>query len=198
MGNLVDPVGVGIEGHVLIRGYDDDSSEPIILLNKRNAVHGEHASVLIARALANRSEGGSIHSMHFGTGGATIDPLGNIVYSTPNTTGSADLNTPVYYEIVDNEAGAPSGNQMTVRHVNGTLFADIEIRCVLDKNEPFGQETFDSGGLNSTSEPVFAFDELGLKTEDGLLITHIVFSPVQKSANRIIEVVYTLRITVNA
>lgn len=196
MSNLADTMKIGLEGHLRILGYDEGVEEPVELLNKRNAIHREHASILLARAIANR-ENGSIYSMFFGTGGATIDPLGNITFATPNTTGSADLNVPVYFEVVDDNEGAPAGNQMAVRHTNGTLFSDVEIRCVIDKNEPFGQAAFDNLGTSNINSSNFVFDEIGLKTEDGLLITHVVFSPIEKSANRIIEVVYTLRITVN-
>jgi len=197
MSSLSDQVGVGLEGHLQIVGYDGGSSTPIELLNKRNAIHREHASVLIAAALANRSTNGSIFSMHFGTGGATVDPLGNITYASPNITGAADLNVPVYFEVVDDNNGAPSGNQMAVKHVNGTLFSDIEIRCVIDKTEPFGQSATDNvGGSNINSSP-FVFDEIGLKTESGLLFSHVIFSPIEKSSNRVIEIIYTIRITVN-
>lgn len=196
MSNLADEMKIGIEGHLRILGYDEGVDEPVELLNKRNAIHREHASILLARAIANR-ENGSIYTMHFGTGGATIDPLGNITYATPNTSGSADLNIPAYFEVIDDNEGAPAGNQMAVRHTNGTLFSDVEIRCVIDKNEPFGQSAFDNLGTSNINSSNFVFDEIGLKTEDGLLITHVVFSPIEKSANRIIEVVYTLRITVN-
>lgn len=196
MSELADTFKIGLEGHLLITSYDEDMGDPQIVLNKRNAIHREHASILIARAIANR-ENGSIFTMHFGTGGATIDPLGNITYAIPNTTGSADLNVPVYFEVVDDNEGAPAGNQMAVRHTNGTLFSDVEVRCVIDKNEPFGQAAFDNLGSTNLNSSDFIFDEIGLKTADGLLITHVVFSPIEKSANRIIEVVYTLRITVN-
>ena len=197
MSNLSDQISVGFEGHLRILGYDDDKSEPIELLNKRNAIHREHASILLATAIADRDENGSIYSMHFGTGGATIDPLGNITYATPNTTGAADLNVPAYFEVVNDNAGAPSGNQLAVKHTSGTLFSDVEIRCVLDRNEPFGQAAFDNIAGTNINEATFNFDEIGLKTEAGLLITHVVFSPIEKTANRVIEVVYTLRITVN-
>ncbi len=201
MSKMSDEIGIGVEGHLLITGYSDEadvgeSGKGEVLLNRRNAIHREHASILIARAIANR-ENGSLYTMHFGTGGATIDPLGNITYATPNTTGAADLNVPVYFEVIDDNEGAPAGNQMAVRHVNGTLFSDVEIRCVIDKNEPFGQAAFDSVGQTNINTSNFVFDEIALKTLDGLLITHVVFSPIEKSANRIIEVVYTLRITVN-
>ena len=195
-----DEFKVQIEGHLKIlewESWEDMGDEDLakVLINKRNAIHNENASIIIARALANK-ENGSVYSMHFGSGGATIDPLGNIIYATPNTEGtSASLYTETYFEVVDENKGAPSGNQMATRHVNGTLFSDVEIRCVLDKNEPFGQPAFDDVLVN-VNENQYIFDEIGLKSEDGLLLTHVVFSPVQKSANRIIEVVYTLRIRI--
>ena len=195
MTKLSDEIKIRMRGHVLITEYEDWGKDGKILLNKGNAIHNEHMSIALARGLGNR-ENSSVYTMHFGTGGATIDPLGNILYATPNTSGSADLNAPEYFEVVDDRAGAPEGNQMVVRHVNGTLFSDLEIRCVLDKNEPFGQSAFDNIPGTNINDADFIFDEIGLKTEDGLLLTHIVFSPIQKSANRIIEVVYTLRIRI--
>jgi hypothetical protein len=51
----------------------------------------------------------------------------------------------------------------------------------------------------------FVFDEIGLKSKSGnsdtplnagWLLSHIVFHPVQKSANRVIQVKYTLRIRI--
>lgn len=196
-----DEFKVKIEGHLKITEYEniedvgDESKACRVHVDKRNAVHEENASILIARAIANR-ENGSIFTMHFGTGGATVDPLGNILFATPNTTGAADLNTPVYFEVVDDNQAAPAGNQMAVRHINGTLFSDVEIRCVIDKNEPFGQAAFDNVGGVNLNTSLFVFDEIGLKTEDDLLVTHVVFTPVEKSANRIFEIVYVLRIRI--
>lgn len=216
--HLSEELTIRLEGHVLIREYDDKvglaedrklecetsfdteqlrdmymrNGQGQVLLDQRNAIHNEHASIILARGLANR-DNGSVYSMHFGSGGATIDPLGDIIFATPNTVGASDLNVPTYFEVVDDTLGAPSGNQMAVRHVNGTLFSDVEIRCVIDKDEPFGQQAFDNVGFNINDASLFIFDEIGLKSQDGLLLTHITFSPIQKSANRIIEVVYTLR-----
>jgi len=221
MVTLSDEFKLRLEGHVLIREYGDmeglladrsvenetnfeteqmrdrymRNGQGEIKLDQRNAIHNEHASIIIARGLANR-EDGSVYTMHFGTGGATIDPLGNIIFATPNTTGAADLNVPVYFEVVDDNLDAPPGNQMAVRHINGTLFSDVEIRCVIDKDEPFGQQAFDNVGFNINDDTQFVFDEIGLKSRDGLLLTHITFSPIQKSSNRIIEVVYTLRVRI--
>jgi len=219
--HLSEELTIRLEGHVLIREYDDKvglaedrklecetsfdteqlrdmymrNGQGQVLLDQRNAIHNEHASIILARGLANR-DNGSVYSMHFGSGGATINPLGDIIFATPNTVGASDLNVPTYFEVVDDTLGAPSGNQMAVRHVNGTLFSDVEIRCVIDKDEPFGQQAFDNVGFNINNASLFIFDEIGLKSQDGLLLTHITFSPIQKSANRIIEVVYTLRVRI--
>lgn len=187
-----DHLTVSVEGYVEVRSYADrDGSDPIILLQKRNAVHKEHMSIAIARALAGQ-DSGHIYSMHFGSGGATIDQAGSITYSDPNVIGAADLNVPAYHEVVDNTRGAPDGNTVGSRHIVGLTFTDVEIRCMLDKSEPFGQPAFDN--TVTTVEGDFVFDEIGLKTSDGLLLTHIVFAPITKSANRVIEVVYVLRI----
>lgn len=195
-----------VEGHVKIYSYEDspvrdetgkllDARELRVELDKRNAVHDENMSIAIARSMGG-SRDGAVFTMHFGTGGATVDPLGNIIYATPNVQGAADLNTPIFFEVVDQNRGAPPGNQMAVRHINATNFADLEIRCVLDKNTPIGQDAFDNQALNLTTG-AFVFNEIGLKTDDQLLLTHITFSPIQKSANRIFEIIYTLRYRVS-
>jgi hypothetical protein len=66
----------------------------------------------------------------------------------------------------------------------------------LDYGEPAGQQAFDNG-TNFNGE--YVFDELGLQCWNGsssnlLLITHVIFHPVQKSLNRQIQIDYTLRI----
>jgi hypothetical protein len=44
----------------------------------------------------------------------------------------------------------------------------------------------------------YVFDELGLKSYnpngEGKLLTHVVFHPVQKSLNRLLQVDYTIRV----
>jgi len=194
MSGLSDQFNINLEGHVKITGYDD-SGEVVELLNKRNAIHPENASIVIASALANRNDNGGIYSMFFGTGGATIDTLGQITYATPNTTGAASLNNEVYFEVVDDHSAAPTGNQMAVKHTAGALFSDVEIRCVIGASQPTGQSITDNvSGTNVNTAP-FVFDEIGLKTSSGLLISHILFSPIEKSYSRIIEIVYTLRVS---
>ena len=75
------------------------------------------------------------------------------------------------------------------------------VSCLLNYGEPAGQANFDnSQSLNGE----FVFDELGLRgrsidgtsglTSTGLLLTHVVFMPVQKSLNRLIQIDYTVRV----
>lgn len=194
-----DKLASTITGHLKIYEYEDrsqvGSDSGRIVLDQHNDIHKENAAILIARAIANRPNG-SIYSMYFGTGGATIDTTGAVLFSSPNVTGAADLNSPVYYEVVDDSQNAPPGNQMNVRHINGTLFADVEIRCVLDRDEPFGQPTLsNTSGINLNTNG-FSFDEIGLKMGDGLLISHLIFTPILKASDRVFEAVYVLRIRI--
>ena len=86
-------------------------------------------------------------------------------------------------------------------HIPGTVYTDILVSCLLDYGEPSGQALFDN---SQTMSGEYVFDELGLVgrsidgtsglTSTGLLLTHVVFMPVQKSLNRLIQIDYTVRI----
>jgi hypothetical protein len=195
MENPNDEMAATVQGHIKIVSYDDIQTRTgeKIELDKRNSAHKENCSIALIRSWAGLTSGHA-YSLHFGSGGATVDALQNVVYSVPNTTGAADLNVPIYYEVIDSKRGAPTDNSITVRHVSGTNFTDMEIRCVLDKNEPAGQAAFDN--VSTTLSGNFVFDELGIKTDDNLLLTHATFSPIEKTANRAFEVVYTIRLTI--
>ena len=52
---------------------------------------------------------------------------------------------------------------------------------------------------NASVDGTFVFDELGLRARAstlgaGILLSHVIFHPVEKSANRVIQVIYTIRI----
>jgi hypothetical protein len=186
--------GIHIEGHIKI--WDPASQE--IYVNKRNAIHYENMSVALAQSMANSSQG-HIYEMAFGNGGTAVDPTGIITYLTPNTTGiNADLYNPTYSKVVDDQSvnnTDPIRNYIETRHVTGTNYSDIFITCLLDYGEPSGQEAFDNTNDNESS---YVFDELGLKSysssSQSRLLTHVVFHPVQKSLNRLIQIDYTVRI----
>ena len=86
---------------------------------------------------------------------------------------------------------------MSIRHIPGTVYSDVLVTCLIDYGEPAGQLAFDNA---STMESNFIFDELGLKgwsaagPGTGKLLSHVVFHPVQKSINRLIQIDYTIRI----
>jgi hypothetical protein len=84
---------------------------------------------------------------------------------------------------------------MEIRHVSGATYSDILISCLIDYGEPLEQQAFDNSvDLSGT----FVFDELGLRgynpTGDGKLLTHVIFHPVQKSLNRLLQIDYTIRV----
>lgn len=172
-----------------------------VILEKTNACHYENLALVMARALANRADG-HIHELHFGNGASTVSGTGAVTYSPPNVIGrDADLYNGTYFKVVDDESSLnvnTTENRVDVKNLpEGLLYSDITITCTLDYNEPSGQYAFDDA---ADLESDFVFDEIGLKAYSpagagkGLLITHAVFSPVQKSLNRAFEIVYTLRI----
>ena len=189
-----DTTGVHIEGHIKIS--DPVSGE--VYVNKRNAIHYENMSIALAQSIAN-SGNGSIYQMAFGNGGTAVDPTGIITYLTPNSSGSnASLYNQTYAKVVDDRSTNnvdPNRNFVETRHVTGTNYSDVFITCLLDYGEPSGQLAYDNTNNN---ESAYVFDELGLKsynaTGASLLLTHVIFHPVQKSLNRLIQVDYTVRI----
>ena len=192
-----DNTGVMMTGHIKIS--DPETGE--VIVDKRNAIHYENMSQALANSLANKSTG-FIHEIALGNGGTTVDPTGVITYLTPNSTGTnAALYNQTYYKVIDDNSTTnkdTTRNKMEVRHTAGNKFTDIVVTCTLDYGEPTGQAAFD----NTTDfNGDYVFDELGLKswegTENGAtnkLLTHVIFHPVQKSLNRLIQVDYTLRI----
>jgi len=192
--------GIHVQGHIKI--FDPESGE--VFIDKRNAIHYENISEAIAYTLANKGQN-YIYEMHFGNGGTSVDPTGIINYLPPNVnTSNSNLYNPTFAKIVDNTSALnadPTRNKMEIRHVPGRVYTDIVISCLLDYGEPTGQAAFD----NSTNmEDTYTFDELGLKarstdgssglTTTGKLLTHVIFHPVQKSLNRLIQIDYTVRI----
>jgi len=189
-----DTTGIHLEGHIKI--HDPDSGE--IYVNKRNAIHYENISVALADSIANSGQG-FIYEMAFGNGGTAVDPTGIITYLTPNSTGTnASLYNQTYTKVVDDRSVSnldPTRNYIETRHVTGVNYTDVFITCLLDYGEPNGQSAFDNSNDNENS---FVFDELGLKsyssTGNSRLLTHVIFHPVQKSLNRLIQIDYTVRI----
>ena len=213
--------GVRMEGHILIRDITDEK-EPIELVNKRNAIHFGNMAKHLAQAISGKPNY-DIHYMGFGNGGSSVNTLGKITYKTTNVSEAPDDSSPTsnlyalkYFKVVDDLAAsntAPTKNKLEVLP-STTSYTDIKVTCTLEFGEPSIQSNFD----NSTDfTDDFVFDELGIFSLDVAtgneisgtatdaatildfnskcyMLTHVIFHPIQKSLNRIIEVVYTIRI----
>jgi len=187
---------LNIRGHIKI--FDPETKE--VFIDKSNAIHYENFSIGLAQSMSNQGQG-FITEMCFGNGGSRIDPTGIITYLTPNAVGlSANLYNQTYFKNIDSNNILnidPARNFMQIRHITGTAYTDILVSCLLDFGEPTGQAAFDNAtNLNGS----YVFDELGLRAYSpngpgtGMLLTHVIFHPVQKSLNRMLQIDYTVRI----
>jgi hypothetical protein len=193
-GGINELGGFHFEGHIKI--WEPETG--IVHQDKRNAIHYENMSVAMVQSLSNQGRG-TVYEMVFGNGGTSVDPTGLITYLTTNTVGiNSSLYNQTYRKVVDQNSVEnldSSRNKMEIRHLSGATYSDIFITCLLDFGEPVGQEAFDnSKDLSGT----FVFDELGLKSYnpdgEGKLLTHVIFHPVQKSLNRLLQIDYTIRV----
>lgn len=191
---MIDSTNINIDGHVKI--WDPTTQE--VFVSEHNAINPETMTLIIATMLQGNNNS-YVYEMHFGNGGLIIDETGNITYNdvTDNlSTGlQAGLYNPTYFKVVDvaDTANNSDGinNNVVVNHITGLNYTDLVVTCTIEENEP-------EAGLGD-----YIFNELGLKSRgsngknSGYLLSHIVFDPVQKSANRVIQIVYTLRIRLN-
>jgi hypothetical protein len=194
--NVDEHAGMSMNGHILIR--DKETGEELV--NKRNAIHYGNMANLVANALNNQSQS-YVHFMAFGNGGSSVDTAGKVIYKSPRVSesfeASADLYSRSYSKVISAAASNPATDKIEV--VAGSSFTDLKITCTLGYAEPADQDLFDSSTDNDGN---YVFDELGLYSypTDGTnittskMLTHVVFHPVQKSQNRIIEIIYTVRI----
>ena len=194
MDNIKEENGVMLQGHIKISNPETGE----VIVDKRNAIHYENMSISLAESLANAGQG-TIYQMAFGNGGTSIDPTGIITYLTPNSTGTnASLYNQTFIKVVDDRSvnnTDPARNKIETRHVSGTNYTDIVVSCLLDYGEPSGQDAIDNA---TNANSLYVFDELGLvsylPSGQGRLLTHVIFHPVQKSLNRLIQIDYTVRV----
>jgi hypothetical protein len=191
---MKDTTELSIYGFLKI--YDPASND--IFFDGHNAIHYENMSQSLAASIIGTGAG-VIKHMAFGNGGTAIDPTGIITYLSPNNVGTnASLYNQTYLKTInqyDNGNIDPTKNYLQFRHVTGANYSDVFITCLLDYGEPPDQAAFD----NDTNDSVYIFDELGLVSysanmNDQLLLSHVVFHPVQKALNRLIQIDYTIRI----
>jgi hypothetical protein len=213
---------IHVEGHVEIR----DKSTGEVLLSKQNAIHPKNMATAIARGLSN-SENYSIFKLKLGNRGTYINGTQQIVFQPPIVSGDdADLYNPTYVEVVDDaDAGVGVGNSVVFTNIPASTNTRVIVTCVVSANEAFDNpvDTSNSGqittgpdvgdvptgpnGINSASP--FFFDELGLFTKQTsgsnadldpsgeLMLSHLIFSPIEHTGNRELVIVYSLTISVS-
>jgi hypothetical protein len=179
-------------GRVVI--HDQATGE--MVLDKKNAIHPQNMALVIARALA-RDDNGYIFNLCFGNGGTFLNSSGQINYRAPNVIGAADLYNVTYVVQVDDQSiGTPPANSVvSLPSPTPATTAMIVVTAQLSASEPAGQAPADN--ITTNTESLFTFDEIGLKTQDGLLLSHLVFSPIEKTANRSFLITYTLTVSVS-
>jgi hypothetical protein len=207
--NTIIPVQV--TGHVTI----SDRATGEILVDKKNAIHPKNVATALARGLSNAANA-QIFKMKLGNRGTYIDSNQQLVFNPPITTGdTANLYNPTYVEIVDDaNTGVGVGNSVTFTNIPASTNTRVIVTCVVSANEGFDNatDTTNAGQIGSqTNQNVspFFFDELGLFTKETsglstdlsplgeLMLSHLVFSPIEHTGNRELVVVYTLTISVS-
>jgi len=199
-----DDMGINVSGHILIR--DKETGEELV--NRRNSIHYGNMAFIVAQALNNRNDA-YIHYMAFGNGATSVDTTGRVVYKTPRVTeafeSGANLYSRTYWKPISGTSSNLDPTTSNIEVIPGSNFTDIKCTCTLGFNEPDGQDIFDS---STTNEGDYIFDELALfsfpsdttlPTEEerintSTMLTHVIFHPVQKSTNRVIEIIYTVRV----
>jgi len=202
--------GIRVNGHVKIR----DRITRQILEEKDNAVHLGNLSAAIANALCSL-DSGHIRYMAFGNGGTRITTTGQIEYRPPNVSNIRRSTDSLYNETFKKEILNIAGNSTTPILSNST-YTDIQIIVTLDTVENgLNQLAIDrasamtveeNGDFSNVGTNDAVFDEIALyagipgisgklvDSNDALMLTHVIFHPTQKSANRDLEIEYTLRI----
>lgn len=187
-----------------------------VLIEKKNAIHPQNMATALARGLSN-SPNGQIFKLKLGNQGTYIDSSQQIVFRPPNTTGvSADLYNPTYVEVVDDSDSIVGvGNSVTFTNIPNTNNTRVIVTCVVEANEAVNRPTDESntGSSNNGNQEVdpdgtYFFDELGLFTgglgtpdllneANELMLSHLVFSPIESTGNRSISIVYSLTLQVS-
>ncbi len=126
-------------------------------------------------------------------------PSAQMATSRPPGVGASTLYNQTYsVQVDDQSAGTPNTNSViSSQSTAPAITSIITVTAELNASEPNGQASADNVTTNPNS--TFTFDELGLTTNDSppLLLSHLIFSPFEKTANRAFQVIYTLTVSVS-
>jgi len=197
---MIDITKNKVSGHIIIK----DKSTGEILVDKDNAVHNGNMANSLARAFAGDSTA-HLKYIVFGNGGTQIDATGSIAYKPPNVSDIKDITAGQYNETYKKDVTGTGDEQNFIATVDGVNnYTDVVVTATLTFGEPADQDTSDGSDTSPASfDSDYVFDEISLYEAGdvgdayGLMLTHVMFHPVKKSANREIEIEYTLRIQVS-
>ncbi len=190
---MLSKFNIKAHGHVHIK----DAVTGEVVMDEDNAVHAQNMALALAQSFAHDTNG-CIFTMAFGNGGTFYNSSNVLNYRSPNVIGTdATLYNQTYAVQVDDQAaGSPSTNSVVaLASPAPSISALIIVTAYLSASEPAGQAVADN--ITVDPEAQFVFDEIGLQTEDGRLLTHCIFNPVEKTANRSFMVTYTLTVSVS-
>ena len=185
-----------MNGHLTVR----DKITGEVLVSKSNAIHYGNMSAAIVRALSG-DDSGHIRYMAFGNGGASIQTDGTVLYAEPNVSEVYDEQAALYNETYQKDV-QNSGPDSYVETVNGAN-ADLRVVVTLASGEPNSEQVDEDGNAYGNQLDLddltdfnneYVFNELALKDSRGIMLSHVRFHPVLKSANRILEIEYTIRV----
>ncbi len=199
MNNKTELPRLFVKGHVLITDITDPENVSIVV-DKSNAIHPENMSQAIANALAANVDSlgislGAISEMRFGNGGTVVLSTGRVTYKTPRISSFGGLYSETYAKKINanvNVGVESEYNNVSTVHIPGQVYTDIVCLCTLGLGEPSDQNVSSTTDMEGN----YVFDELGLYTDgtSGIALSHIIFHPVEKSANRILQIKYTVRV----
>ena len=181
---------ISMNGHILVTDVDTGS----IMLDAANDIHRENMSAALASVMTNSKDAdgreGFVNKLCFGSGGTLTKSNGQIVYHDANASGhESSLYNAVYQKNVNFQ---PENDETHTRivHAAGASDTTIKIICMLDYNEPA------SGSAGRNSGDNFVFDEMGVLSQQGHLLTHAVFHPIRKGVDKRIKIEYSINIDI--
>jgi len=193
MKTLNENSNVKVEGHVVIT--DADSGE--VLLDKYNAINFQNFAFAVAQAMSGDTTY-AVNKLEFGYGGTTIDVNGNMTYKDARVSGQSvdGLYSTSPATIGADPTVSPLQKAATfiVNNAANQPYSDLECKVILDYNEPDATGPVTDNASDFDDPDSFVFDEIALMSSAGTYLTHLIFHPIQKSNNRKLEILYTLRI----
>ena len=212
---MLEKLKIGVVGDVTIL------QDGIVICEKKNAIHPKNMAIAIARGLSNSSNY-EIFKIKLGNQGTYIDANQQIVFRPPNINETADdLYNATYTEIVDEKnTGSGVGNSVTYTLIPNTANTRVIVTATVSANEAVNRPSDEADSSNPYPDPSaegsvdpegeFFFDELGLFTAGAdesnnalldspseLMLSHLVFSPIEHTGSRELTIVYSLTISVS-